>query len=299
MKPYSFFNASIETFLLAAKHRSFRKTAETLGLSAPAVSRSMKHLEEELGFELFVRERPLALTSEGERLKAILEGAGGPIAKEIEALRNTSFVKPSVSIGLPESFNLLHGRELIEVLKPYCSHIQLVSSGSSDVLTEQMNAGHLDIILAPDNHQLLGTIKKIPVDKQTPLIIFPKGKAPHGKALTWDEIRLSGLPLIGYARCNQFQIVIRNLAQEQSLPLQTLFEVDSNAVLFGLVAAGQGWGFTYPMSIESLPHLAEQLAFVEPPTQLPERELFVIYASDALSAVADVLAAFVKDKQKL
>ena len=178
MKPYSFFNASIETFLLAAKHRSFRKTAETLGVSAPAVSRAMKHLEEELGFELFVRERPLSLTSEGERLKAILEGAGGPIAKEIEALRNTSFVKPSVSIGLPESFNLLHGRELIEILKPYCSHIQLVSSGSSDVLTEQMNAGQLDMILAPDNHQLLGTIKKIPIAKQSPLIIFPKEKAP-------------------------------------------------------------------------------------------------------------------------
>lgn len=298
MKPYSFFNSAIELFLLASKHRSFRKAAQAMGLSAPAVSRAMKHLEDELGFEVFHRERPLRLTLEGERLKNALENASAPVAQEIEALRHTSYLKPSVSIGLPESFNLLHGRALIECLKPYCSHIQLVSSGSSDMLTEQFNAGQLDLILAPDNHQILGSIKKIAVDSQLPLIIFPKGKVPAGEKLSWNDIRLSGLPLIGYARCQNFQNVIRKLAQEESLPLQTLFEVDSNALLFALVGAGQGWGFTYPMSVESLPHFREQLAFVEPPTELPQRELFVIYANDALKMVAEALSTFVLQAKK-
>lgn len=294
MKPYSFFNPEIELFLLASKHRSFRKTAEALGLSAPAVSRAMKRLEEALGFELFYRERPLSLTEDGERLKATLEAAAAPIAHTIEALRLAGFVKPSVSVGLPESFNLLHGRALIEALKPYCSHIQLVSSGSSDVLIERFNAGQLDLIVAPDNHQMSDSIKKISVDTQRPVIIFPKDKVPKVSKPTWNDIRLSGLPLIGYARCQSFEDVIRKLAQEESLPLQTRFEVDSNALLFALVGAGQGWGFTYPMSVESLPHFRDELAFVESPTVLPVRELFVIYGNEALKTVAEVLASFVQ-----
>ena len=57
-----------ETFLAIAQAGSVSKAAQGLYLSQPAVSRSLKRLEEDLGIQLFDREAvPLRLTQAGER----------------------------------------------------------------------------------------------------------------------------------------------------------------------------------------------------------------------------------------
>ena len=56
-----------ETFLAIAQAGSVSKAAQGLYLSQPAVSRSLKRLEEDLGAQLFDREAvPLRLTQAGE-----------------------------------------------------------------------------------------------------------------------------------------------------------------------------------------------------------------------------------------
>ena len=56
-----------ETFLAIAQAGSVSKAAQGLYLSQPAVSRSLKRLEEDLGVQLFDREAaPLRLTQAGE-----------------------------------------------------------------------------------------------------------------------------------------------------------------------------------------------------------------------------------------
>lgn len=59
----------LTTFLSVAEHMSFRKAAEQLHLSLPAVSMQVKQLEERLGVALFQRTtRRVELTPEGEQL---------------------------------------------------------------------------------------------------------------------------------------------------------------------------------------------------------------------------------------
>lgn len=58
--------SSIETFVKAAETLSFVKAAVELGLSAPAVSRSISRLEQRLGVSLFTRStRHMTLTQDG------------------------------------------------------------------------------------------------------------------------------------------------------------------------------------------------------------------------------------------
>ena len=65
--------ALLHTFEVTAMHLSFTRAAEELHLTQGAVSHRIRHLEELLGFRLFIRmTRKLALTQEGERLLAIL-----------------------------------------------------------------------------------------------------------------------------------------------------------------------------------------------------------------------------------
>ncbi len=59
----------LSTFLSVAEHTSFRKAAEQLHLSLPAVSMQVKQLEDRLGVALFQRTtRRVELTTEGEAL---------------------------------------------------------------------------------------------------------------------------------------------------------------------------------------------------------------------------------------
>ena len=60
---------AIRVFCVAAEHNSFREAAESLFLTSSAVSHQVKHLETELGIQLFRRTaRSLQLTAEGEAL---------------------------------------------------------------------------------------------------------------------------------------------------------------------------------------------------------------------------------------
>ncbi len=61
----------LATFLVIAKHRSFRKAADELGVTASALSHALRTLEEHLGIRLLNRTtRSVALTEAGERLHA-------------------------------------------------------------------------------------------------------------------------------------------------------------------------------------------------------------------------------------
>lgn len=58
--------ASLELFLVAAENENFSVTAEYLNITPAAVSRSIKRLEERIGFDLFSRStRQVKLTQEG------------------------------------------------------------------------------------------------------------------------------------------------------------------------------------------------------------------------------------------
>jgi LysR family transcriptional regulator, carnitine catabolism transcriptional activator len=72
--------ADLEAFLAVAETGSFSRSAEVLGLSQPAVSARIKHLEEVLGVTLLHRtSRRVAISEHGERLRIRLERTIGEL----------------------------------------------------------------------------------------------------------------------------------------------------------------------------------------------------------------------------
>ncbi len=73
----------LETFLSVADHGSFRRAAEVLGRSQPAISARIQHLEAVLGVRLFERTtRRVTITQAGERLRLRAE----PMVAELRDL---------------------------------------------------------------------------------------------------------------------------------------------------------------------------------------------------------------------
>ena len=91
-------------FVCAAQHLSFTEAANTLHVTQGAVSHRIRQLEEQLGFPLFHRfSRKVALTGEGERLLAILNGPLLDLEHEIRNIRHFGLTG-SLIIHCPPSF---------------------------------------------------------------------------------------------------------------------------------------------------------------------------------------------------
>jgi DNA-binding transcriptional LysR family regulator len=79
--------SSLRVFEAAARHKSFRKAADELNLTASAVSHGIQTLENWLGVELFYRQsRGLRLTSAGEIYAPLVNQALSVLAKATEQL---------------------------------------------------------------------------------------------------------------------------------------------------------------------------------------------------------------------
>src|SRR5262245_4347867 len=95
--------SDLSVFLAIARHRSFRRAAVELGVSASALSHSMRTIEERLGLRLFNRTtRSVALTEAGEHLQARIDPAFRDIHAAIEDL-NTFRGKPTGNLRLNSS----------------------------------------------------------------------------------------------------------------------------------------------------------------------------------------------------
>ncbi|HFZ2452617.1 TPA: LysR family transcriptional regulator, partial [Klebsiella pneumoniae] len=99
--------ALLHTFECAALHMSFTRAANILNLTQGAVSQRIRHLEEMLGFRLFIRlTRKLQLTNEGARLLGILSSSLKRIDDEIEDIR-VQGLRGTLSVGLPPTFSFI------------------------------------------------------------------------------------------------------------------------------------------------------------------------------------------------
>lgn len=78
----------LRPFEAAARHESFSRAADELGMTQTAVSKQIAQLEQELGIRLFDRRnRAVFLTSEGRRLGQVVGTALSDIAEEMALLK--------------------------------------------------------------------------------------------------------------------------------------------------------------------------------------------------------------------
>jgi LysR family glycine cleavage system transcriptional activator len=85
---------ALAAFEASARHRSIQRAADELNVTAGAVSRQVKALEEDLGVPLFLRApRRLALTADGEALYAVLAHSFSRTAETVQIIRSGNRTK--------------------------------------------------------------------------------------------------------------------------------------------------------------------------------------------------------------
>lgn len=137
--------SALATFEAAARLCSFTRAAAELGVTQAAVSRQIRRLEEDLNRPLFVRShRRVELTTEGERLSAVVSEAFGRVARTVEAIRHSA-VDDVVTVGATLAFAHFWLVPRLPAFRAAHPHVRLrmISEDSSFDLRE----GRLDVIV--------------------------------------------------------------------------------------------------------------------------------------------------------
>lgn len=137
------------SFLEIARQRSFAKAADVLAVSQPAISKTLKELEDILGTSLFERSRQgVTLTDAGIAfmryagpcVQALRDGVNSLRAGEHQAGQVRIGVLSTVeSLLMPEVVRRLHARHGAQVVS--------VATGPGAYLLGQLRVGELDLVI--------------------------------------------------------------------------------------------------------------------------------------------------------
>ena len=144
----------IECFEAVAETLSFSKAAGLLYVSQPAISKSISHLEEEIGYPLFERDNNiLTLTTAGELFRDYIARTKADYQSFLDQLEVLKLqASETIRVGCPEFWNPNHFSEWMEG----CFHrvfpegrLIIEAYKLSDLLL-RLKSGKLDFVISHD-----------------------------------------------------------------------------------------------------------------------------------------------------
>lgn len=165
-------------FLEVARLKSVVKAAALLGLSQPAVSKTVQELEDVLGATLFEpNRRPMILTGPGEVFFRYAAASVTALKQGVSMVgddgANTDI---AFSVGaLPTVSAHVLPRALAEVVSRYGAMRPRVVTGPNDVLMSQLRLGDLDLVIGrmPDPETMRGFAFEHLYSERIALVVGP------------------------------------------------------------------------------------------------------------------------------
>ena len=263
-------------FCQVAKYCSFSQAAKTLYLSQPAVSQSVKQLEEQLGVQLFTRgSKGVALTKQGTLLYEYAVSAMGLIESAEQKLFSMKELNGGeLRIGAGDAIIknlLLPHLEYFHKLYPQI-HLSIhnrTSQGSIDLL----QSGIIDVAFV--NLPMEGDLMRIHHTFNIHDVFVASNRFTHlkGKKLSLQEI--SRQPLILLERTSNTRKFIESFFLERGVPISPEIELASYELLQDFAKIDLGISCVVrEFSCESLQN--GELFEVEINPPLPERSIAMV-----------------------
>lgn len=233
-------------FYVVANHANITKASEELNISQPAISKSIKNLEEQLGGNLFVRtKRGVILTSEGKEfynyIKQAIEYINNAENKFTDLINlETGCIKIGISTTLTKEF-LLPYLEEFHSLYPKID-IQIITNLTSELLPKLKN-GLIDLVILNLNDRNYGNdIEIIKCRKINDcFIVNNKYKELVNKEISIKD--LNNYPLILQANGSNTRKFIDNFARRYNVVLKPNIELASYSLVIQFTKIGFGIGY--------------------------------------------------------
>lgn len=233
-------------FYAVANTGNITKAVEQLMISQPAISKSIKHLEEQLGGQLFIRtKRGVILTDEGREfynyIKQAMEYIYNAENKFTDLINlNTGTIKIGISTTLTKQFLIPY---LEEFHKKYPKiDIQIVTNVSSELIPKLKN-GLIDIIIINLVDGIIDKDLRVRECKKIQDCFVVSKSYAH---LLNEKISIKDLnnyPLILQSKGSNTRAFLDNLAKDNNVTLKPIMELASYSLVTEFTKIGFGIGY--------------------------------------------------------
>ncbi len=280
----------LRAFLCVSQTLSFAQACVRLHLSQPALSLTIKNLEEVLGGALFVRTtRSVTLTPEGEALLPIARHLLADWENAEDLMRQHFTLQLGrVAIAALPSFA---ANQLPAALKLFCSRHPKINVTVHDVINEHVvdmvrdRRVELGVVLEPDSLEGM-TFQPFYTDRFV-AVIPPDSQLCVSKKVTWKK--LLGEPFIALQRPSAVRLLIEERIAAQHGRLHVAFESNQLATVGRMVAQGLGVSVVPSLCIQQMEELGARCLPVEQP-RIAQRVGIIHLSGCSLSMAAQALA---------
>ena len=265
-------------FYYVAKNGNITKTAKELMISQPAISKSIKNLEEQLNCSLFNRHKNgVSLTEEGsflyDEIKSVMKIINSA-EKEVEEINNLE--KGNLSIGIN---NTLTQKYLLPYLKEFTKkypkiNIRILTGPPNELIKQAINS-LIDIIILHLPYNIPKEFNIINL-KGIQDIFVCNNDYDYLKKQKIALKNLNDYPLILLAKGSNGRYYLDNICTNNNVVLNPKFELSSYSLLTEFIKSGMGIGILTKEFIEE--ELRDNKLFrVNVDIKLPHRYIGAIY----------------------
>lgn len=233
-------------FYVVANHSNITKASEELNISQPAISKSIKSLEEQLGGKLFIRtKKGVILTEEGKEfykyIKHAIEYINNAENKFTDLINlECGCIKIGINTTLTKEF-LLPYLKKFNTLFPKID-IQIITDLTSNLMQKLRN-GLIDIVIFNISNKEYGNeIEIIKCRKITDcFVVNNKYKDLINKELSLSD--LNNYPLILQAKGSNTRLFLDKLGQDNNIIFKPHIELTSYSLVSCFAKIGLGIGY--------------------------------------------------------
>lgn len=286
-----------KTFYVVAKYKSFTQASNELFVSQPAITQSIKKLEEQLNVKLFDRGiNGIVLTKAGEIVFHYAEQLFN-LASSVDQLMKYVEItnSPAINVGLPTHIGTFY---FVEVLEKFCKKypdikINIINSKSADML-KMLESRNLDLII--DTDIPFSDNKEIIIEKIKDLDGCFVGGPEYKEIATGLPIsptKLTKYPLILPSKFTSTRKALDDNFKMKNVIIDSFIEVNSSSISRGLILNNLGIGWMIKDFVKTT--LEEQRLFeIKVDVDVVSSSLDIAYHKNYVDAIVHDLINIIK-----
>ena len=282
-----------KVFYYVAKNESITRAANELSISQPAISKSIKTLEEQINTPLFIRKRDgVSLTEAGESIYNKIKEAIELINSAEDDIKSLTNLE-SGSINIGASKTIIHEYLMPHIKKFHKEYpninIRIFTDKTSELI-KKAKMGLVDVIFTNMPYNFPDDFESIKImDLHDCLVANKSFNYLKGKKITKKD--LEKLPLLVLTKGATTRIRLDDYCVENNITIHPEMEFGSNTLIKEFTEAGFGIGM---LTKEHVKKELESNELFELDIELPLKEKYLGLVVDSSRKSNVIIKSFIK-----
>ena len=284
-------------FLYLYEEKSISKTANKLYVSQPAISYSLKELENQLGYTLFYRNsKGIEPTMEAKELYGYISTAFNILNDAEEHIKNLNNLNVgTIRIGTPSHIGIFYLSEYISDFRKLFPGIkfEIVCKSTSDMI-EMLETRKLDIIVDTLPINSKKEVNKITLTKLHNCFAYNKNIMKNVDIKKVED--LVKYPLILPSSTSSIRLKLDEYMESKNTKLNPILESWTTEIMLAMVRRGVGVGYFVRNVIETQKD-RDEFEIITFDDDLPAVDVCCVYIDDFLTTASRKFVELLKNNK--